>query len=80
MSISDEDPVEYDPWLAGWLLGKYQQRQRWPDRHELDEWIEGFQIGCTEVAEHHIWRKRLKEYLEEDEPIIRPLYLLAKCQ
>lgn len=54
---------EYDPWQAGWLLGKYEQYTRWPTAAELDEWLEGFKLGCTEVCEYHIWRQRLGEYI-----------------
>lgn len=53
---------DYVPWQAGWLLGKYQQYTRWPTPTEFDEWLEGFQVGTTEVCEYHIWPQRLREY------------------
>ncbi|WP_020395387.1 hypothetical protein [Thiolinea disciformis] len=53
---------DYDAWGAGWLLGKYQQYQPWPDESQLDEWIDGFKVGTTEVGEFHIWPQQLWEY------------------
>ena len=55
---------EYQPWEAGWQLGKYQQYTRWPTEQEFDQWIDGFCTGCAEIAEHHIWDLRLREYTE----------------
>lgn len=54
---------QYDPWTDGWMLGKYEQHARFPAASEIDEWLEGFKLGCTEVCEFHIWRQRLGEYI-----------------
>ena len=53
---------EYNPWVAGWLLGKYEQYTRVPAESEFDEWIDGFTTGCAENGEHHIWDVRLRDY------------------
>jgi hypothetical protein len=57
--------VENDPWLNGWLAGKYGDAVPLPvdEGAGFGEWIAGFETGCVEVAEHHIWRLRLGEYL-----------------
>lgn len=55
---------EYQPWVAGWLLGKYEQYTRFPAESEFDEWIDGFTTGCAENGEHHIWDVRLRDYTE----------------
>ena len=67
---------EYDPWQAGWLLGKYQQYTRFPVEAELGEWMEGFQLGCAELGEYHIWRQRLGEYIHGR---VVPAHLLPYC-
>ena len=59
---------DYDPWVAGRLLGKYQQYQRWPKKEELQEWLNGFIAGCADVAEYSIWQKRLAEYADGRDP------------
>lgn len=65
---------EWQAWEAGWLLGKYQQYTRFPNAEELDEWLEGFQVGTTEVCEYHIWRQRLGEYIQGK---VVPAHVLA---
>lgn len=70
IEIDGEDvPVppeyKYDPWIVGWMLGKYQQYQPWPDESQIDEWLEGFKVGTTDVGEYHIWQQRLREYTDD---------------
>lgn len=55
--------VENDPWVHGWLAGKYGDPVPLPVGESFWEWLDGFESGCVEVAEHHIWRLRLGEYL-----------------
>ena len=52
-----------DPWVRGWLAGKYAQPVVLPVLGEFEEWMGGFETGCAEVAEHHIWERRLGEYI-----------------
>jgi hypothetical protein len=54
---------EYDAWVAGWLLGKYEQYTRFPTDDELDEWLEGFKTGTAEVGEFHLWKKHLATHI-----------------
>ena len=54
---------EYNPWVAGWLLGKYEQYTRFPTAAESAEWLEGFKVGCAEVCEYEIWQQRLNEHI-----------------
>jgi hypothetical protein len=55
--------MESDPWVNGWQAGKYSQPAPLPAMEQFDEWLEGFKTGCAEVAELHLWRFRLSEYL-----------------
>ena len=66
---------EYDPWQAGWLLGKYQHYTRWPTEAEFVEWLAGYHLGVAEVCEYHIWPTRLREYTDGK---VVPGYLLSK--
>ena len=52
----------YVAWEAGWLLGKYQQYTRWPNEAELDDWLDGFELGCAELGEHNLWIQQLTAY------------------
>lgn len=55
--------VSEDPWVNGWLIAKYDQAAPLPMTQQYDEWLSGFQVGCAEVGEHHLWPARLAEHL-----------------
>ena len=75
-ALEEAQPTEYDPWIAGRLLSKFDQYQRWPTESELDEWLEGFVNGCVDVGEYTIWKRRLAEYTSGKNA---PDYLLKHC-
>jgi hypothetical protein len=58
-----ENETENDPWVLGWLCGKYQQAGPVPCGDDFDLWLSGFETGCTENGEHHVWRQRLYEHV-----------------
>lgn len=68
---------EYDPWVAGYVLGKYQQYNGWPAENQLSEWLEGFKVGTTEVGEFQVWKQRLGEYVEGREGVPEYLSILG---
>jgi hypothetical protein len=58
--------AENPTWVNGWIAGKYSRPAPFPKMDEGEDfwgWIEGFETGCAENAEHHLWRRRLAEYL-----------------
>lgn len=61
--MNAQPPGDYDPWVDGWLLGKYGQASPWHSPGDIEEWIEGFRVGCAEVGEHHLWERRLECHL-----------------
>lgn len=69
--MSDE---QYNPWVKGYVLGKYQKNHfGWPTESELAEWLEGFKTGTAEVGEFHLWPRLLKECTEGQ---VVPAYIL----
>ncbi len=64
----DWDKGEYEPWVAGWMLGKYAQFTRWPTTGECDDYIDGFCMGCTELGEYDLWLETLKSYVTPATP------------
>ena len=53
---------DYDPWIAGRMLIKFDVYQRWPTAEEAEKWLEGFKYGAADMAEFEHWPQRLWEY------------------
>ena len=53
-------------WVKGWMLGKYDKFQGAPaTNEEINQWTEGFQKGCAELARYDEWLELLKEFAAE---------------
>lgn len=57
----DDDPN--DPWVRGWLSGKYSQNVALPLDGEYEFWIEGFVAGCLAVGLYRNWESSLGVYV-----------------
>jgi hypothetical protein len=50
------DKENDDMWVNGWLAGKYQPFQSFPSfEAEVWEWLNGFRMGCAEMAMYEKW-------------------------